>query len=286
MATTATPEGRFLATNQIVDDLLELIRQDTPEAEDLRQLLKIQSNCDFPQQLATQLNDRNSELQRFIRENFHPNQGVSTLGAASRLYFNAASVAKGNSGNVIVRNESDPNVMLHLAQQGQLNDHMHVKDPGFLISNNRVYFTRTGSYLLNLHLRLGMWSGLGALQDAQAPAWRFSDTVVNRSLSLQPFLRLYGSLTGGVAYVDVKLLPLLLTKQMVEAKEPISLCARTTFKALTGSDVFGRIESFEVGLERGNTIAYFSNRPDAIGTFKTTDAGVVDTSNFIDLVEI
>lgn len=280
------PSAKFLATDQIIADLLDVINGDTPDAIDLRDLLKITSNCDYPAQLAAQLNNKDSVLQKFIRENFHPNQGVSTLGAATRLFFNPKSQAPWTAADSIVRNEADPNVILGLRLQKQLNAHVHVKDPGFVLKGNRVEFNRVGTYAVNLQLKLAIWGGVGTLTTAPAPAWRFSDTPANRSLTVTPFIRIYGSLVGGRPSADIRLLPVLITKEMVETKDIISVGCRATFKALTGSDVYGRIEAIEVGLDRGNTVAYFAGRPDSVGPVKSSSVDVEDFSNFIDLVEI
>lgn len=291
--TTPTPapseiSQKFVGAGQLSQDVLASIKKEDSTGVQVAQQLKRIQSCNYDTALTASIQSAQPDsLGVYIRENLRNNVSDDTkLKSIRRHYFNPASLDKGVSLRAFAAVDS-------LSQDvplGVLEDtvtYYSTQPAGFTVEDNkRFVFTKKARYGLYMDLNVGLWSGQGPIQSQiLTPIWKNGNSA-NHEVTFSIYLQVTGSLSGGV---DVYTLPLLsgyILQQDVIDKYTQRVSAFFPFSAVDGDAPLGSIQKMNVILRRSSWVATYDGVTERLGFFKTTDAGVNDTSNYIELIEL
>lgn len=307
MPDTETPEnpsGNFVLEGQVSRDLYDTLQTDSAVSALLRDKLKIVQQCNYPQLIAAAAaSTQTDSLGKYINDNMRGASSSTTqLKSAMRLFFNPKTQMKNTSLRTMRRLDTELSHGLEVIERKNLVGYLDSHEPPFTVDGNELTFTRPCRLMFILNARWGVWNGSGTL-DGQMPAelngtgnptdwamveptWRFTATGTNRTVTVQPSFNISGSLSTGSELVKLQPAPLMFQEQDIYPHSPITQISTVFVEVLRGSGAFGRVEKLQLTVERTPYVAHFGQVTDALGLFKNTIAGVEDSSNFVDVIEL
>lgn len=292
-APTPSPENpgtgaRFVATGQVSADLRATLQGEGSNATVLSGLLARTQSCDYDSDLVNSIQSTAVDsLGTYIRDHLRNNAGDETaLKPIRRYYFNPGTLEKGYSQKAYAAsNTTQQDLTL-----GVLEDtitYYSTKTPSYSVVNGkRLQFTASGKYLVYFDINVGLWSGQGALaSQALTPVWRYG-SMVNHEVSFSIYAIVRGNLASAAESYAIPILSSYVLQQDVLDKYAQRLNGSFAFDAIDSSFGLGSITSIEFVVIRGSWVATYDGTQERLGFFKLTDAGVTDSSNYIEIIQL
>ena len=292
MATTPAPapSPKFVTAAQVVKDIRSLLTEGPFEiADELRSHLTRESLCDFSAQTVSSINsDVGDSLAQVIRTHVRGTTGDGTqLKAANRLYINPMSLGDKNSNLGIARTGSQLSYPLSISYDRNVVRHRSTLEPCFTRSGNVLTFTRKAKLMVISQLNWGNWSGADKWDAPTVdPSWRFNAGGNNRTVTSSLNFLFTGNFGGSASNVKVLPQTVFFYEEEIYPASVRQLVSVTEFTVKDPELESGEIEQLSLEIERSPYVISYGSRTDHMGFFKTTGAGIEDTSNYIEIIEL
>lgn len=281
--------GKFVRKGFILRDLLLSMQAEnpSPNALTMEELLTIVQECDFQAQLIEAFKS-NSEfsLPAYIRQYVRNNTSdITDLPSMQRFFVNPASAAIDTSAASLQRITDAAVPLLKFNHSTKPADFLATKNnPWALQGDGTIFeFTRRATVQINVAFSAAMNVADTAAADLQ---WRYSDSGTNRIVTYTPTLHIEGALNTG-SRMDIPLGTATFFPEHYShnLRTPFAMGFRLAVLDNTGA--FGRVDRITVSVQRSTWVAQSpSGVYDRVQLLKRTPLGQVDTSNYVELIEV
>ena len=296
MATTPPDDviasGSYLRQGKILSDITRAITADTPtyNARQLAEKLKIRQVCNFQTELEQDVAKKTPDsLGGYIKQYVRNNTSDTTeLPAAARMLFNSTDMQSNRSTTLMRRPGNDATFRLNLAEERKIVTNFATKEPIWATgpaTPGEITFTKPGNILVNINAMFGV-----AFSDTDTElnpiVWRFSDTGTNRFVIITPYIELRGALSTGLPTMRLNLGELAIYPEDIISRKRVPFSSSLQFQVMSDDGVFGKVEGISFHIERSTWVGTVNGAMDGVGLFKQSLAGLPDTSNYMELIEL